>query len=257
MEYVYTFESFINKLNEGLIKSYDIDRTTQDIDRLLSSYNLKYTIDILNNNTFEIFIDDFDKIKYLKETIEYILNTLFNLYGWFPSKLEVTNFFGATNKFNFMKDYLLNPSNHLKDIKITFESKFDKVDTDIPQKLYHLSIQQYEKDILQKGILPKSKSKLSSHDYDGRVYLCKSIDNCKNLINPMDIFYSKEKNSILYSGKNNKKIYNKNTKWVIYEIDTQIGNIETLYQDPNYPNVGYYYINSIKKDAIKVIDKEK
>lgn len=43
MEYVYTFESFINKLNEGLIKSYDVNKTTQDINRIMSSYNLKYS----------------------------------------------------------------------------------------------------------------------------------------------------------------------------------------------------------------------
>ena len=85
MEYVYTFESFITKLNEGLIKSYDINKTTQDIDRLLKSHNLKYSISIINNNTFEISIDDLDRIKYLKLTIDDILIRLFNLYGWFPS----------------------------------------------------------------------------------------------------------------------------------------------------------------------------
>ena len=154
-----------------------------------------------------------------------------------------------------MKDYLLNPSNHLKNIKITFESKFDKIDTNIPKKLYHLSIQQYEKDIQQKGILTKGKSKLSSHDYDSRVYLCKSIDDCKNLINSMILFYSKEKDSILYSGKNKKRIYDKNIKWIIYEIDTEIGNIKRLYQDPNYIN-GYYYLDNIKKEAIRIIDEE-
>lgn len=255
MEYVYTFESFINKLNEGLIKSYDVNKTTQDINRIMSSYNLKYSTKILNNNTFEILIDDFDKIKYLKETIEYILNTLFNLYGWFPSKLEATNFFGSTNSFNFKKDYLFNPSNHLISIKIIFESKYDKINTDIPSKLYHLTIQQYEKDINQKGIISKSKSKLSSHDYDGRIYLCKTIDDCINLINPMNIFYSREKDSILYSGRNNNKTYNKNTKWIIYEIDTKTANIETIYQDPNYV-AGYYFLGNINKESIKVVDKE-
>lgn len=256
MEFVYTFESFINKLNEGLIKSYDIDKTTQDIDRLLTSYNLKYSRNILNNNTFQIFIDDLDRIKYLKETLEYILGTLFNLYGWFPSKMNTNNVNGYKNSDKFSLDYILNPYNNVIGVEITFESKFDKIDTNIPEKLYHLSIQQYEKDILQKGILPKGKSKLSSHDYDGRVYLCKGIDDCKNLINPMNIFYSKEKDSILYSGKNKNKIYNKNTNWVIYEIDTNIGNINELYQDPNYIN-GYYYLYHIKKEAIEIVDYKK
>jgi len=256
MEYDYTFESFINKLNEGLIKTYDIDKTTKDIDRIILSHNLNYSLNILNNNTFKIDIFDLDKIKYLKLTLDDILSRLFNLYGWFPSKLISTSANGYTNNDRFSLDYILNPNNKVINISITFESKYDKIDIDIPEKLYHLSIQQYEKDILQKGIILKGKSKLTSHDYDGRIYLCKNISHCKNLINSMTIFYSKEKDSILYSGKNNKKIYNKKTTWVIYEIDTEIGNIKTLYQDPNYPNFGYYYLNNIRKEAIKIIEKE-
>ena len=255
MEYINYFESFVTKINEGLIKTHDIDKTIEDISKIISSYNLKFTLNKLNNNSFELFIDDFNKIKYLKETIGYILDSLFNLYGWFPSTLEVVNFFGAENKFNFKRDYLLNPSNKISSIKIIFESKFDKIDKDIPDKLYHLSIQEYENDISKIGIVPKSKSKLSSHDYDGRIYLCKSIADCKSLINPMNIFYSKEKDSILYSGNNPKRKYNKNTKWVIYEIDSEKAGINVLYKDPNFLN-GYYYLKNIKKNSIKIIDYE-
>lgn len=255
MEHIYTFESFIGKIEEGLIKTYDIDKTIEDIDRTISSYNLNYKINKINNNTFEIFIDEFNKIPYLKEIIEYLLDKCFNLYGWFPSSLKVTNFFGAKSKFNFEKDYLLNPSNNISDVIITFESKFDKIEDNIPESLYHLSIQQYEKQTLKYGLIPKGKSKLSSHDYDGRIYLCKSIEDCKVLINPMKIFYSKEKDSILYSGKNNKKFYNKNTKWIIYEINTKVANITKLYKDPNYLS-GYYYLNNIPIESIKVVDRE-
>lgn len=254
MEFIETFKSFIMKIDEGLIKTYDIYKTTDDITRLLSNYNIKSYITIENNNAFNLFIDEIGKIKELELTINYILDTIFNLYGWFPSKLGVTNFFGATNKFNFSKDYILNPSNNLINITITFESKFDKKTT-IPEKLYHLSIQHYQSNIIKYGILPKSKSKISSHDYDGRIYLCRRIEDCKNLIYPMTIFYKMEKNSIIYSGTNKKKKYNKNTKWVIFEIDTAIANIDKLYQDPNYIN-GYYYLNNIIPESIKVIESE-
>ena len=35
-----------------------------------------------------------------------------------------------------------------------------------------------------------------------------------------------------------------------------MANIKNLYQDPNYPNFGYYYLDNIKKDAIKIIERE-
>ena len=113
MEFIYRFDIFINKINEGLIKTYDINKTTEDIDRIISSYNIKHYLKILNNNSFELTINEFNRIPYLKETIEYILDSLFNLYGWFPSKMEITNIFGYTNNLNFTKDYLLNPSNNI------------------------------------------------------------------------------------------------------------------------------------------------
>lgn len=256
MDYIFTFESFITKIEEGLIKTYDINKTIQDLNRIVSSYNLKFNLTILNNNSFELFINDYNKIPYLKEIINYILDTTFNLYGWFPSTLEVVNIFGAKNKVIFNRDYLLNPSNNLTDVKITFESKYDILDKNIPKKLYHLSIQHYEDSISKYGLLVKSKSKLTAHDYDGRIYLCKTPNDCKILINPMKVFYSKEKDSILYSGKNPKKNYNKNTKWIIYEIDTSLAGINKIYKDPNYIN-GYYYLNNINKDSLLIFEKEK
>lgn len=250
-----TFESFISKIEEGLIKTYSIDKTIEDLNRIISSYNLKFNLNKLNNNTFELTINDFNKIPYLKETINFILDNIINLYGWFPSTIEVINLFGAKNKFSFKRDYLFNPLNNISDIKIVFESKFDLIDKDIPEKLYHLSIQHYEKYVLKFGLITKGKSKLTTHDYDSRIYLCKNPDDCKILINQMNIFYSKEKDSILYSGKNPKKNYSKNTKWVIYEIDTNLAHIKKLYKDPNYIN-GFYYLENISRESLSVFDKE-
>ncbi len=164
MGYIINFESFITKIEEGLIKTYNIDKTIEDINRILTSYNLKYKLSKLNNNTFDLFIDDFDKISNLKEVINHILDTLIDLYGWFPSTLEVTNLFGAQNKFGFKRDYLLNPSNNLNNIKIVFESKFDLIENNIPDKMYHISIQQYRNNTLNLGLITKGKSKLTSHE---------------------------------------------------------------------------------------------
>ena len=56
----------------------------------------------------------------------------------------------------------------------------------------------------------------------------------------------------------NRKINNKkdnlNDKWIIYEINTSGLDIK-LYKDPNYIN-GYYIIDNIPSDLIKIIDKE-
>jgi len=45
------------------------------------------------------------------------------------------------------------------------------------------------------------------------------------------------------------------TKWIIYEIDTNNLSIN-LYKDPNYDN-GYYIIDNIPKEKIKIIEEEK
>ena len=72
----------------------------------------------------------------------------------------------------------------------------------------------------------------------------------------MQLFYGEEKIDIIRNPNNPMGKYNKNTKWIIYEIDTEDANIDKLYKDPNYLN-GYYYLDNINKKSIKVIDLEK
>ena len=64
MEFIYKFESFINKIEEGLIKTYDVDKTLEDLNRIISQYNLSFNLNKLNNNTFELSISEF--YQYLK-----------------------------------------------------------------------------------------------------------------------------------------------------------------------------------------------
>jgi hypothetical protein len=54
--------------------------------------------------------------------------------------------------------------------------------------------------------------------------------------------------------KTNNKKDNLNDKWIIYEIVTSGLDIK-LYKDPNYIN-GYYIVDNIPSDLIKIIDKE-
>lgn len=71
----------------------------------------------------------------------------------------------------------------------------------------------------------------------------------------MKFFYNEEKYDIINNPNNPKGKYNKNTKWIIYEIDTKIGNIKKLYKDPNYIN-GFYYIDNINKKSISIVESE-
>ena len=113
--------------------------------------------------------------------------------------------------------------------------------------LYHLSVQEYKDKILKNGIFPKSKSKLSSHV--DRVYLYKTIDDCKILIPQMKLHYSEEMNVNHYELGNKK--WRKNTKWIIYKI---IGDYK-LYKDPRYDG-GYYTMDNIDPNNISIIEIE-
>ena len=252
MNTIYNFENFVYSINEGLIKTYDIDKTIKDTSTLLDSYNIKFDI-IKDDNVFNIEIFEFNKIKL--DVIEILLSSLFNLYGWFPSKMKMENIYGMFNTKKFNKDELYLASKNLLSIKLTFESKFDVLIADIPEKLYHLTIQQYENSILKNGLEPKYKSKLTLHDYDGRIYLCDSLLKCESLIPKMKLFYTEEKFDILYDLKNIKKFYNKNTKYIIFEIDTNKANIDKLYLDPNFTG-GFYYLNNVSSEFLKIVEKE-
>lgn len=205
----------------------------------------------MNNNTFILKISDIpniDKDKFLN-----IKDKLFNLYGWFPSEIETLSL-GWNRKFKYDDNFLFNKNYNIDSVNIKFESKFDIINTNIPNKLYHLSIQEYSNKINKQGLICKFKSKLTSHDYDGRIYLFDNLESCEKLINSMKMFYNQEKDNIIYSFSNPKKIYNKDTKWIIYEIDSIKAGINKLYKDPN--SDGYYYLDNIKKESISILKKE-
>ena len=254
MSQVYNFENFVYFINEGLIKTYDIDKTIKDTIKLLELYNINFNI-VKDNNTFNIEILEFNKTPNMTDIIEILLSSLFNQYGWFPSKMKMENIYGMINTKKFNKDELYLSLKNLLSVILKFESKFDILIKDIPDKLYHITIQQYENSILKNGLEPKSKSKLTLHDYDGRIYLCDSLLKCELLIPKLKLFYIEEKYNILFDLKNIKKFYNKNTKWVIFEIDSNIANIDKLYLDPNFLG-GFYYLNNIQPSALKIIKKE-
>jgi hypothetical protein len=231
---------FINKwsdfiLNETL-KTNDIDFVLKNVDNELSLLGFNFSIN-KNDNTIELTINEFYSLQNINTIFDYINSLFIDRNGWFPSKYKLINLSGSKNTLQYDEEYLINNKNHLKTVNIIYEPKYD-IEVNIPEKLYHLSIQNHNLKIIKNGLIPKSKNKISKHL--DRIYVCRDYEDCYKLIPRMKINYI------------NSKI--PNTKWIIYDIDTHNLNIK-LYKDPNYSN-GYYIIDNIPPDNIKIFDKE-
>lgn len=233
-KFIRTYSDFI--LNETLV-THNIDLTYRNVKTELSLFGYNFSIEKTLNNVIELTLHSFD-IEYIKTIINHIDSLLIDRHGWFPSKMILYNLKGMETIRIYDEDYLIENIKKIKEFTIIYESKYD-IEINSPVKLYHLSIKQYESKVLKMGLIPKSKSKLSKHL--DRIYLCNDINHCYSLIPKMKANYMFKSKRI-------------NSDWIIYEIDNSDLNI-TLYKDPNY-EFGYYTINNIKKDKIKIIDEE-
>ena len=234
--------NYLDFINEGLIKTHPYNIVLNKVNFLPNNliYNINYT---QSDNIIHFEILYFNKLSEVSKTFDVIESYFINMMGWFPSMMVIENLSGMENSIQYNRDYLIKNINFLQKVKITFESKFD-IESTITEKLYHLSIKEFEKSILKNGISPKSKSKISYHD--SRIYLCKSIMDCQSLIPNMKMFYSQQK----WSNPNSKI----NDKWVIYEID--MNDVEMkLYSDSNYIG-GYYTLSNISPTKIKIVKTE-
>lgn len=244
------YKDYINFINEGLIKTLDGNKALEYLLHTLSSlnFNVKGTF---NDNKISFTVNNYDKIQnnridYLFDTISSIMT---NLYGWFPSAMIIKNEKESILHKYFDESYLKSHKDSISCITIEFDSKFDEIVNNKFDKLYHLSIMEYNDKIIKYGLSPRSKSKLSSHI--DRIYLCKSIDNCKILIPQMKLYYFEEKDNNIYKLGNKK--YKKNIKWIIYEINNS--NDIILYKNPIYLN-GFYTLENISPENINEIERE-
>jgi hypothetical protein len=232
-------------VNESL-KTGDIDKTIKNILDELSMARIDFNIIKLENNTIQLELKNFNYIKGHEYHLDYINNLFIDRWGWFPTKMEILNFSGMTMKFPYNEEMLKGEQNiYFLNVKIIYESKYDIQIDSPPNRVYHLSINSYKSDILKRGLIPKSKSKLSKHL--DRIYLCINPSDCYNLINGMKFYYK----SRLLNNKRDKL----DISWIIYEIDLDKLDIK-LYRDPNY-NGGWYIVENIPPDRIKLFDCEK
>ncbi len=241
------FKDYLDSINEGLIKTLDGEKAINYLVQTLSLLNFDVSGNFNNDDKITFTINNFDKIQYnrLDDLFDTISSIMINLYGWFPSTMLINN--KLHKKYD--EDYIKLNISDINNITIEFDSKFDEVQNDKFEKMYHITIQEYDHKIKKYGLFPKSKSKLSPHT--DRIYLCKSIEDCEMLIPQMKLYYSEERDTNLY--KLNNKKYRKNTKWIIYEI-SNTSNLK-LYKDPRYIN-GYYTLDNINPQDIREIKRE-
>jgi len=245
MNIIYDFNTYL--LNETL-KTYDINLTADKARNEINLQRINADVNI-NDNKINIKINDIMYNHAFGLCLDVINVMMINWFGWFPSKMVMVNWMNMINTKMYDEEFLLNIYKNLKSVEITYESKYDLEDN-IPNKLYHLSIQQFETKISKNGLIPKAGNKLTK--YFERIYVCKNIDDCKKLIPRMKLSFNDKK-------LNNKKL-KLNDKWVIYEINTNLSNKPNdfklkLFKDPNYP-FGYYIIDNIPPQNMKIVDKE-
>jgi len=237
MKKINTYSEYI--LNETL-KTHELNSTIKNVKSELNLLNYDFSIQS-QNNTITINLHGFRFIKNIPITLEYLDSLMIDRHGWFPSKMYLVNLSENENELSYNEDYLIENAEYLEQVSITYEAKYDKkVANDI---YYHISIQEYKEKIINKGLIPKSKSKLSKHL--DRIYICKDVNDCYSLIPRMKLEYN-------YKKRSKSKI---NDKWIIYEIDLTNSNID-IFEDPNYEDKGFYCVDNIPKNLITIIDEE-
>lgn len=242
MEYIKYWSDFI--LDETL-KTTEINYSIENIFDELSLSGIECKLE-KEKDKIKLFIYNFDKLYVINSMFDYINSLFIDRHGWFPSKIRIIRLNGMQNTIKYNQEYIIQNQKMIKDIIITYESKFSAL-TDIPKKIYHLSIQQYKDSILKNGLIPKSKNKKSI--YLDRIYFCKEVKDCKLLIQDMKYDYEKIKQE---NPKNEI-----NTKWIIFEVDTVNIQDLKLYKDTCFKDKGFYCVDNISPKTISVFEEEK
>ena len=229
-EYFYSCKEY---LYEGLITSYDAKTVIYHLHKIkIFNTRIKKNriiITLFTNKEKETLLNSLNKI-----------NDILKISGWFASKL---------NNFKNKEKIVLKNIHQIKkyvidnDIvyTISLEPKFDiEIDKDeLPKCLYHTTLSIYHNKIITKGLIPKGKSKISKHP--DRIYLCKNIKLCQDLISHLSKYVTQ---------KIKTRFYPKYITFNIYEIETESLNMK-FFEDCNLDNA-LYVLDNISKNKIKL-----
>jgi hypothetical protein len=196
------------------------------VEGLIHTQPVDKTVDILKRRFQELTIEvESDGEIYIEnqppQKLEKYLPLITNL-GYFISKLTI-------NGQEWIKEYDIN----IKPIAFIIEAKYD-YEVEIPEILYHASPIKFKDKILKWGLTPKSGNKLSNHPE--RVYLTDSLEKAISFGEHL-----KEEDNEWYK-----------VGFCIYSIEGR--GLSKLYSDVNFRQGGYYTLNNIKPENIKLIE---
>lgn len=163
-----------NIIEEGLIKTEDATKTIQFVERNveLKKNSIHVTREINDENNFVSYI----KFLFINRTINYEIineiNRIMGVCGWFLSSFIYNGSTMSGNIDDFSMVYKGGT------YAITFDAKFDtEIPTNLlPNKLYHSTAYSCVNNILNYGLIPKSKSLISN--YPSRVYFAYDVEDC-------------------------------------------------------------------------------
>jgi len=210
--------------NEILKRSYNSRLKISE--GLIKTHPVKKSEDILKRRfpelNIEIDEDDEIYIYNLNDKISKYLPIITNL-GYYISQGTID---GDNWQHNGINDNLYTKG-------ICIEAKYD-YEVEIPSTLYHASPIKLKNKILKNGLSPRSGNKIAKHPE--RIYLTDNI----NIAIQFGKYLKNEENNEWY--KNG---------FCIYSIDGK--GISNLYSDVNLRQGGFYTMNYIKPENIKLI----
>jgi hypothetical protein len=223
--YLFKYNDYISNILQKFTMDNDIFQMSKEPkfnflikEGLIKTVNNKKTLEILKRRfpKFEIEILPDGEIEINnKEILISDINPLINNLGYFISNIEVDG------EYQIYK-------NQKNANTITIEAKYDtEVNLDDVGELYHVSDEKYEKSILRNGLYPKSSNKLSSHP--DRIYLTDSLD----VVNLFKDYYNSQGFS-----------------YTVFKIEKE--GVDKLFSDVNLRKNGYYTLNNIKPNYIKL-----
>jgi len=240
------FKDSENKLNEGLIKSYPIDKSFDILinktdpvldnvkrESMIQNNKIMLCCNKLNISEFLDLLTTINNLGYFISTIKPYQNTPFKFLQFNEFKIKFFN----ENSLNKFTSY-----------DIIIEAKFDIIYKTSSNKLYHVTEDIYVNKIFKNGLIVKSYNTLL--DYPERIYLTDDIQHSKLFIDKKKFYYNnyQDKNIERRIGKDQYRKKSDNV-YVILEIDNSNKDI-ILYLDPNMSNA-YFTLNTIPPNKIK------
>ena len=196
------------------------------VEGLIHTHPIDKSVNILKRRFPELIIEvENDGEIYIEnqppQKLEKYLPIITNL-GYFISKLTI-------NGQEWIKDF----NNDTKPIAFILEAKYD-YEVEIPETLYHASPIKFRDKIVKFGLTPRTGNKLSNHPE--RIYLTDDLNKAIDFGN----YLIEEEDSEWY--KNG---------YCVYSVKGT--GISKLYSDVNFRKGGFYTLNNIKSENIKLV----